>query len=257
MNKLKFLWVSIFLLIWEIIAKLNIVNPLLFPSLENILKALIEDLFNGSLLAQIGFTLRLIFIAIVISIIISIIMSFLSTKSKFFSSLVETLILILHPLPGIALFPILIAFIGINEQSIIIVIVHSVLWPLVLNLTTAYKLCPEMYLKIADNFELSLFQKLIKVYFPYGIPYFISGLKIGYARAFRAIISAEMVFGAVSSYGGLGYYIFTKRVFMNTAGMYAGLIVIIIIGILIEDVVFKQLEKHTFGKWGTYEHIGN
>ena len=57
MNKLKFLWVSIFLLIWEIIAKLNIVNPLLFPSLENILKALIEDLFNGSLLAQIGFTL--------------------------------------------------------------------------------------------------------------------------------------------------------------------------------------------------------
>jgi NitT/TauT family transport system permease protein len=257
MNKLKTFWIVIFLMIWEVIAKLKIISPLLFPSLEDIFRALIKDLFNGNLVNQIGFTLKMIFIAIIISIIIGIVLSFLSTKYRMISSLVDTLIMLLHPLPGIALFPILIGFIGINEKSIIIIIVHSVLWPLVLNLTTAYKLCPDMYLKIADNFQLSSLEKLIKVYFPYGIPYFISGLKIGYARAFRALISAEMVFGAVSSYGGLGYYIFTKRVFMNTAGMYAGLIVIIIIGMIIEDVVFKQIEKHTFEKWGSYENIRN
>ena len=257
MNKTRLFWIILFLLGWEVISRLQLVNPLLMPGLGDIMRAMVDDLVNGELLSQIGFTLRLIFVSLLISTFAGILLSFLSVRSRWFSSLVDTMVLLLHPLPGIALFPILIGFIGINEKSIVVVIIHSVLWPLVLNLTTGYRSCPEMYLKIADNFELSAWEKLYKVYFPYGIPYFISGLKIGVARAFRAIISAEMVFGAVSGSGGLGYYIFTKRVFMNTAGMYAGLIVIIIIGIVIEDLVFRKVEQLTVEKWGNYENSGN
>jgi len=59
-----------------------------------------------------------------------------------------------------------------------------------------------------------------------------------------------MIFGATGGKGGIGWYIFNKRVFMDTPGLFAGLIVIIIIGILVEDLAFGKLEETTIKKWG-------
>jgi NitT/TauT family transport system permease protein len=85
---------------------------------------------------------------------------------------------------------------------------------------------------------------------PAAFPYFLAGVKTGWARAWRAIIGAEMVFGAAGGTGGIGWFIFTKRVFMDTAGMFAGIFVIILIGILVEELILDQLEKKTVKKWG-------
>ena len=80
--------------------------------------------------------------------------------------------------------------------------------------------------------------------------YLISGLRIGWARGWRAFISAEMVFGAVGAKGGIGWYILTQRTFMNTAGLFAGIILVIFIGMLVEDGLFSVIEKCTLTKWG-------
>ncbi|MEG0541595.1 MAG: ABC transporter permease subunit, partial [Angelakisella sp.] len=80
--------------------------------------------------------------------------------------------------------------------------------------------------------------------------YALSGIKIGWARAWRALISAEMAFGAVGLLGGIGWYILKQRTFMNTSGLFAGIVVVIILGILVEDVLFATVEKHTVQKWG-------
>jgi NitT/TauT family transport system permease protein len=59
-----------------------------------------------------------------------------------------------------------------------------------------------------------------------------------------------MIFGAVGSKGGLGWYIFKQRVFMDTAGMFAGLMIIVVIGIIVEDFIFTLVEARTIKKWG-------
>ena len=96
------------------------------------------------------------------------------------------------------------------------------------------------------------FDRLMEFYYPkiLRMAYLISGLKIGWARGWRAFISAEMVFGAVGEKGGIGWYILTQRTFMNTAGLFAGIILVIIVGMLVEDVLFGAIEKHTLEKWG-------
>ena len=76
-------------------------------------------------------------------------------------------------------------------------------------------------------------------------------MKIGWARAWRALISAEMVFGAVGSKGGIGWYLLNQRTFMDTSGLFAGIILVILIGIFVEDVVFGAIESRTLKKWGT------
>ena len=84
---------------------------------------------------------------------------------------------------------------------------------------------------------------------PASIPQIISGLKIAWARAWRALISAEMLFGITSGKGGLGWYIYDRRIFMDTPGMYAGLMVLVLIGLIFESLIFNGLEKMTSRRW--------
>ncbi len=63
-----------------------------------------------------------------------------------------------------------------------------------------------------------------------------TGVHIGWARGWRGLISAEMIFGSISQIGGLGWYMYQRRAFMDTAGMYAGIIFVMLIGLIVEGV---------------------
>ncbi|EOD00813.1 ABC transporter permease protein [Caldisalinibacter kiritimatiensis] len=212
--------------------------------------SLTDDVLKGDMIFQTLYSLSLILKGLIIGLLIAIILSGLSMQSKVFEGLVETIISIAHPLPGIALLPLVILWLGIGEKAIIFIIVHSVLWPLILNLLTGFKSIPKIYRQIGKNCGLNTLGVIRHILIPASLPYFITGLKIGWARAWRAVISAEMVFGAVGGTGGLGWFIFKKRVFMDSPGLFGGLIVIIFIGIVVEDLLFDRIEKMTIRKWG-------
>lgn len=248
--KLKAIWVILALIIWESIARFSSVTSLAFPSLTLIGKALIESIISGEIINQMAFSLGLIILGLIISILLALIMSSLSIVNPIVENLVQTSISIFHPLPGIALLPLIILWIGTGSKAVVFIIIHSVLWPMILNMVAGFKAIPQVYKKIGRNYEFSTGKIISKIYIPASLPYIIAGLKIGWARAWRAAISAEMIFGATGGRGGIGWYIFNKRVFMDTPGLFAGLIVIIIIGILVEDLAFGKLEETTIKKWG-------
>ena len=81
------------------------------------------------------------------------------------------------------------------------------------------------------------------------LSYILSGLKVAWARAWRGLLSAEMIFGIASS-PGLGLYINQMRTSLNTAEMYATLLVIILIGVIVQYGLLEPIENHTAGKWG-------
>jgi NitT/TauT family transport system permease protein len=85
---------------------------------------------------------------------------------------------------------------------------------------------------------------------PASFPSILTGVKTGWARAWRALISAEMVFGATGVIGGLGWDIYIKRSYLDMPGMFASLIVIMVVGILVEDLFFRKLENVTVRRWG-------
>jgi NitT/TauT family transport system permease protein len=246
----KYIWIIIMLITWEAFAKLTPVSALVFPSLESVWQALIHSIVTGDILLQMLFSIGLIMVGLIIGVVLSFIMSSLSVISPVFSSFVDTCVSIFHPLPGIALLPLIILWVGTGTKAVLFIIVHSVLWPMILNMTAGFKSIPAIYKKIGQNYEFDHLKIILKIYIPASLPYLIAGLKIGWARAWRATISAEMIFGASGAIGGIGWYIFNKRVFMDTPGIFAGLLMIIFTGILVEDFIFAKIEEKTVKKWG-------
>lgn len=251
-NKLlqRIFWIILLALIWQIVFWSGRFSPLVFPSLLEISATLIDSLFNGDLTQQLLFSLSIIFQSLFISLLLALFFSLAAHYSEVVASLIDTLVAVAHPLPGIALMPLVLIWFGAGRQAILFIIIHSVLWPMVLNLRTGFSSIPEIYNLVGENYGLNRLQILIQIMAPASLPYLLAGLKIGWARAWRALISAEMLFGAVNSSGGLGWYIFQKRVFFDLPGVFSGIILIIIIGILVEDFIFNKIEKKTIKKWG-------
>lgn len=232
------------LVLWESLFYMKLFPVQLFPSLGQILNALIDDLFTGKLLVQVGHSFFLIIVGLMISLILSIIIVYLSYFWNVFKVLTDTLIAILDPLPGIAILPIVILWIGIGEKAIFFIMIHSIVWPMVISIQTGFKNIDPIYIESAIINDISRLQLFWHILLPLSLSQILAGIKIGWSRSWRALISSEMIFGAIGVYGGIGWYLFEKRTFMNTPGMFAGLVVIIVISIIVEDVVFTKLDQY-------------
>jgi NitT/TauT family transport system permease protein len=100
------------------------------------------------------------------------------------------------------------------------------------------------------NYGLSGPRYVLQILVPAALPSILAGLKIGWAFAWRTLIAAELVFGASSGKGGLGWYIFQNRNELFTDKVFAGLAVVTLIGLLVEGLVFSTLERLTVRRWG-------
>lgn len=236
-------WILLLLVIWEISVKISGVSPLLFPAVEDVLATLVEDLVHGNLLIQTASSVALLFAALLISLAGAFLLAWLSGLSKVSESFVDTLTVIAHPLPGLAILPLIIMWFGTGTGAVLAIVVHSAIWPLLLNILTGFAEVPRIYTDLGKNLSMSPRSILFEIKLPASAGYIISGIKIGWARGWRAFISAEMVFGAIGGKGGIGWYIFNQRNFMDTAGLFAGILLVIFIGIVVENGLFGWLEK--------------
>ena len=241
---------AVLLAIWEISVKACHVSPLLFPPVEAVLATLWEGFTKGDLLQQSLYSFGIIALGLVIALVLAFVLALLSVQFRIAGSLIDTITAIAHPLPGLALLPLIIMWFGTGSGAVLAIIVHSALWPMLLNFITGFAAVPTIYLDTGRNLSMKPFAITCEIMVRSAAGYALSGVKIGWARAWRALISAEMAFGAVGLVGGIGRYILKERTFMNTAGLFAGIIVVIVMGMLVEDVLFATLEKHTVQKWG-------
>ena len=251
-NKLavRSLWVALILLIWQLVVMLTGISPLLFPSPIKVAAVLYSSIVNGDLLYQALFSLLIIVQGLCIGTALAFLLALFSMRFIVAEDLIDTICAIFHPLPGIAILPLIIMWFGTGTGAITAIIVHACLWPMLLNITAGFRSVPPIYTDVGRNLSVKPFIITAEILIPASCTYIISGIKIGWARAWRALISAEMVFGAIGSKGGIGWYIFKQRTFMNTAGLFAGIIVVIVIGMLVEDLLLRKLEQSTIEKWG-------
>ncbi len=234
---------AVFLTAWELVYRSALFHPLVFPSLKDILLTIVRDFSSAELPLTILSSLLLILAAFIPSFILALIICGASVFSPAVRRLSHGLSTLAHPLPGIALLPLLILWTGLGRHIIVLVVLHSVLWPLIINLQSGLDETPEIWLDLGRNNRLSPGQMFFRIMLPGAWPYLLAGLKIGWARAWRAVISAEMIFGTISGSGGLGWYIFNKRIFMDTPGMYSGILILILLGLAVDQLVFAALEK--------------
>lgn len=236
-------------LIWEIYARW-LGNPLLFPTFFDTLVAFFSGIASGALLSHAAISLQTLMAGYTIGIVLALLLTALATSTKLGTDLLETLASMLNPLPAIALLPLALIWFGLGEGSLIFVMVHSVLWSVALNAYGGFRAVPPAVRMMGRNCGLKGVALVRRVLIPAAFPSILTGLKIGWAFAWRTLIAAELVFGASSGKGGLGWYIFENRNQRETANVFAGLFLVIVIGLFVENMVFAGIEKRTIRRWG-------
>ncbi|GGI15786.1 ABC transporter permease [Oxalicibacterium faecigallinarum] len=235
--------------IWEIAARLQN-NDLLFPTFSATAQALMEGIGSGELIEKTRISLSILLQGYVGGVIFAFLLTALAVSTQLGRDLLDTLTSMFNPLPAIALLPLALLWFGIGSSSLIFVITHSVLWPLSLNTYAGFQGVPETLRMSGRNYGLRGLRYVLQILVPAALPAILSGLKIGWAFAWRTLIAAELVFGASSGKGGLGWYIFQNRNELFTDKVFAGLAMVIMIGLLVENIVFRSLERITIQRWG-------
>ena len=236
-------------LLWEIAARYTD-NDLLLPSFLQTAVALWDGMLSGELPAKVGVSLIVLLKGYVLGIVLAFGLTSLAVSTQFGRDLLGTLTSMFNPLPAIALLPLALLWFGLGDNSLIFVLVHSVLWALALNTYAGFLGVSETLRMAGRNYGLKGLRLVLHILVPAALPSILSGLKIGWAFAWRTLIAAELVFCASSGKGGLGWYIFQNRNELYTDKVFAGLAVVILIGLLVEGLVFNTLERVTVRRWG-------
>ena len=235
--------------VWELVARFTD-NDLLLPSFVQTAAALGEGLLSGEIFAKVGVSLVVLLKGYVLGIVLAFGLTSLAVSTQLGRDLLGTLTSMFNPLPAIALLPLALLWFGLGDNSLIFVLVHSVLWALALNTYAGFLGVSETLRMAGRNYGLRGLRLVLHILVPAALPSILSGLKIGWAFAWRTLIAAELVFGASSGKGGLGWYIFQNRNELYTDKVFAGLAVVILIGLLVEGLVFNTLERLTVRRWG-------
>lgn len=225
-------------------------NALLLPSFVQTAQAFVAGLASGELLGRAARSLAVLIQGYLIGIGAAFVLTTLAVSTRLGRDLLSTLTAMFNPLPAIALLPLALLWFGLGEASLVFVLVHSVLWPLALNTYAGFLGVSETLRMAGRNYGLTGLRYVLQILVPAALPSILAGLKIGWAFAWRTLIAAELVFGASSGQGGLGWYIFQNRNELYTDKVFAGLAMVIVIGLVVENLCFNTLERLTVRRWG-------
>jgi NitT/TauT family transport system permease protein len=235
--------------IWEVYGR-HLDNQLLVPTFSDTVTALWGGIKSGVLPDRAWTSIQVLLIGFSVGVGLAAVLTILAITTRVGTDFLETVTAMFSPLPAIALLPLALIWFGLGIGSLVFVMVHSVLWPLALNTHAGFRAVSPTLRMVGRNYGLSGLGLVLKILIPAAFPSILAGLKIGWAFAWRTLIAAELVFGVASGKGGLGWYIFESKNQLDIPEVFAGLLSIIMIGLLVENVIFRTIENRTVRRWG-------
>jgi NitT/TauT family transport system permease protein len=235
--------------IWEAYAR-ALDNPLLFPTFSGTLAALGASIASGELPRAAVYTISVLLKGYAAGLFLAAVLTAFASATRIGADLLEMLTSMFNPLPSIALLPLALIWFGLGEGSVIFVLIHAVLWAVALNTHAGFRAVSPTLRMVGRNYGLSQAGYITRILIPGAFPSILTGLKIGWAFAWRTLIAAELVFGVSSGSGGLGWYIFERKNLLLIPDVFAGLLTVILFGLFVEHAIFKTVENRTVRRWG-------
>ncbi len=252
-EKLKYLFLSfiggiVFLVFWQIISSLNLVQSFFLPSPKSVLNAIVTLFTQGSLLADIGASLFRIFAGFLLSIVVALPLGLLFGTSKKTEAVIEPLVAFVRYVPPSAFIPLIIVWFGVGEMGKVILIFLGVAPYLTLLIADTVHAIRKELVEAALTLGATKSDLVFKVILPYSMPAIWDSFRIMFGAAWTFVIIAEIV----GSSSGLGHLMIESQRFLRTDNIFAGIVVIGLLGIL-TDYFFKVSSKILF-PWTDKSH---
>ncbi|KML37234.1 ABC transporter permease [Cytobacillus firmus] len=231
---------------WEIGSRLELWHPLIFPSLSSVFSALAEGFQDKTLIYDLIASFKRLAVGLTISLIIGTLIGILLGKSKTADETLGAVILALQSVPSIVWLPIAIMWFGLNEKAVIFVTILGGTFVMALNMRTGIKNVSPLYIKAAQTMGATGIDLFTRVIFPASIPYVVTGSRLAWAFAWRALMAGELL----STGPGLGYTLRYASDFGRMDIVIGVMIIIGAIGMIVDQFIFQRIEKSVIKKWG-------
>ena len=235
------------LVLWEVFARSGLFSVALTPPLGAVIAKLTEMISAGMIFGHTLVTMARVLMGLAVAFVIAVPLGIWMGNSRTVEKIISPTLSVLMPIPSLAWVPLFVLWFGIGNFSTILVVIYASIFTMIFNTWTGVRAINQIWYKSAVVMGANSRQMLFKVMLPGTMPYIISGLRISFGRAWIAVIGGELL---ASPDWGLGKIIFDAREFLDTESMLSALVFIGLIGIGIEKLFLKRLEKVTIERWG-------
>src|SRR5450432_863636 len=232
--------------LWTLLAELKIWPPYLFPTPWGVGEALLAGFKDHSYWIAIYVSMQRVLIGYAISVVLGMILGLGVASSTFLEETMGGLLVSLQSLPSICWWPLALLWFGLSQNAILFVVIMGSLLSVTLAMEDGRKQMPKIYGMAGRNLGAKGFQLFWYVLLPASLPFIVSGLKQGWAFAWRSLITAEMLYVSL----GLGQVLMMGRETSNMNAVIAVMVLIVALGYIMDGLVFRSMERHLQHKWG-------
>jgi NitT/TauT family transport system permease protein len=236
--------------IWYALVETKKWSPVLLPPPQSVGEYLWIAAQDGSLLEASGVTIRRLLTGYFIGIIIGLPLGLLTSASEFFEDTVGVLALGLQTLPSVCWVPLALLWFGQTEAAMLFVVIMGTVWSVVLATDTGVRTIPPIFARAARTMGSRAFHKWTRVILPAALPFLVSGMKQGWAFAWRSLMAAEIYVTILTGFG-LGSLLHYGRELNEMEQVIGVMFVIVLIGLLADKLLFSPIEQFLHRRWGT------
>lgn len=234
----QILLLTFLIFLWELAAKLNLINTFVYSSPSNILNTIVNLHNTNNLYQHIFTTVYETFISFSLATIIGIIIATILWWNKTLYKILDPFLTVLNSLPKVALGPIIIIWMGANIKSIVFMAILVSVIITIINVYQGFINTDINKIKLLKSFGANKFQILTKVIFPTNYSNIISMLKINVSMSLIGVIMGELLV----SKQGIGYLIMYGSQIFNLSLVMSGIILLGLIATVMYYVVY-YIEK--------------
>lgn len=228
----------LFLIIWELLARMEVINTFLSSSPSMVVETTIGLFASGNLWRHILITLIEVLVSFFIAFVIGIGVASLLWSSEILSKILDPYLTVLNSLPKVALGPLIIIWVGASVKSIIVMSLMINVFVTIINIYVGFAMTNEEYIKLLKTMEASKIQIFTKVILPANKKNIINALKINISMSLIGVIMGELLV----SKEGLGYLIMYGSQIFNINLVITSVVILGILSYLLYIIVDK-IEK--------------
>lgn len=237
-------------LAWHVLATSGLWSPVLLPPPESVLRYLADATADGTLLNAVLVTARRLFLGYAIGAAIGLPLGFLSARVRLVGGTLGVLALGLQTLPSVCWVPLALLWFGQSEVAMLFVTVLGTVWSIQLATQQGIRNVPPIYVRAARTMGSRGLHTVLRVVLPAAMPSILTGMKQGWAFAWRSLMAAE-IYVTVMSGLGLGHLLHYGRELHAMDQVLGVMLVIVSVGLLVDLVLFIPIQRALHTRWGT------
>jgi NitT/TauT family transport system permease protein len=236
--------------LWETLVRMKIWSPVLVPSPLSVASYLRGAIQDGTLWHASLVTMRRLLMGYALGLVFGLPLGLLTARFKFCEDTLGVIALGFQTLPSVCWVPLALLWFGQTEAAMLFVVIMGTLWSVVIATDNGVRTVPPIYARAARTMGSKQLHTWFKVIVPASLPFIVSGMKQGWAFAWRSLMAAEIYVTILSGFG-LGHLLHYGRELQAMDQVIGIMLIIIVIGLLADKILFSPWERFFYRRWGT------